>query len=345
MRIAELTGPHSFRLTEGTIGEPAPGEVQVRVEAVGVCGSDLHNFCEGSVGDTPSRFPMVLGHEPAGVVLKTGPGVSGWQPGDRAVLEPAIYCYHCEFCRSGHHNVCENLRFLSQPGDPGYFRDFVNLPAHNLLPLPEGLSFAEGTVFEPLAIVLHSMKFAQITMGDTVAVFGAGPIGVLTAAVAKLSGAGRVWSIDPVAHRREIALQMGADAVIDPRATDVVRELAKDTGQRGVDVAIDCATKGGSMNQCLHVTRNAGRVVYTGIPSEVKAELEFHVIRRKELALYTVRRSNHETDVALRMMKENFRLFAPMLTHNPPLEKIQGAFETLERYDDGVGKVVLKLGA
>ena len=344
MRVAELVAPHRFRLTEGQISAPAAGEVQVRVAAVGVCGSDLHNFIEGSVGDSPSVFPMVLGHEPTGVVLRTGAGVTGWQPGDKAILEPAIYCYHCEFCRSGRHNVCANIRFLSQPGDPGYFREFVNLPAHNMMPMPEGLSFAEGTVFEPLAIVLHSMQFAQITIGDTVAVFGAGPIGLLTAAVAKLSGAGRVWVIEPVAQRRELALQMGADAVVDPTQVDVRKFFEMETGKRGVDCAIDCATKGGSMNLCLHITRNAGRVVYTGIPSEVKIELEIHVIRRKELVLYTVRRSNHETDIALRMMKENFARFAPMLTHTIPLDGIQGAFETLERYDDGVGKLVLSVG-
>jgi L-iditol 2-dehydrogenase len=343
MRIAELLEPHRFRLAEGAIAEPGPGEVQVRVDSVGVCGSDLHNFLEGSVGDIPSQYPMVLGHEPTGVVVKTGAGVSGWQAGDRAALEPAVYCYHCEFCRSGHHNVCANLRFLSQPGDPGYFREFVNLPAGNLLPFPAGLSFEEATVFEPLAIILHSMKLAQITAGETVAVFGAGPIGLLTSAAAKLSGAGRVWSIDPVAHRREIALQMGADAVVDPSAVDPSAFIRNETGKRGVDIAFDCATKGGSMNHSLRVTRNAGRVVFTGIPSETSVDFEFHVARRKELAIFLTRRSNHESGIALRMMTENFRRFAPMLTHTRPMDGIQGAFEILERYADGVGKIVIKV--
>src|SRR5437763_16378558 len=123
---------------------------------------------------------MVLGHEPAGTVVKTGAGVTGWAVGDRAACEPALYCYHCEFCRSGHHNICANIRFLSNPGIPGFFREFVNLPADNLLAIPPAMSVEMATIVEPLAVALHSLKFACVQPGETVAVIGAGPIGLLT---------------------------------------------------------------------------------------------------------------------------------------------------------------------
>jgi L-iditol 2-dehydrogenase len=343
MKIAELIAPRQFRLADGPVPECGPGEVLVKVKAVGACGSDLHNFVEGSVGDIPSVFPMVLGHEPAGEVAGCGAGVTGWSPGDPVICEPAIYCYHCEFCRSGRYNVCANIRFLSQPGEPGYFREYVAIPAHNILPLPEGLSFEEGTVFEPLAIILHSMKIARLELGETVAVFGAGPIGLLTVAVARAAGAKRIWSVEPVGHRRELARQMGADAVVDPTAVDPSEFLLKDTGGRGVDAAFDCATKGGSINHCLRATRNGGRVVFTGIPSEATIDLEFHVARRKELALLNVRRSNDETGLALAMMRQDFRRFAPMLTHTRSIDQIQASFETLARYGDGIGKLVLQM--
>ena len=165
-----MVAPHRFRLVDGPIHDPAPGEVRVRVEAVGICGSDMHNFTEGSVGDTPSQFPMVLGHEPTGVVAKTGTAVTGWAPGDRVALEPAIYCYECEYCRSGRHNLCAAIRFLSVPPYPGFFSEYVNLPARNLLPLPAEVGFREGTLFEPLAVVLHSMKFAAIQPSETAVV-------------------------------------------------------------------------------------------------------------------------------------------------------------------------------
>jgi L-iditol 2-dehydrogenase len=310
---------------------------------VGICGSDTHYFAEGAIGDMACVYPMVLGHEPAGVVVKTGPGVSGWMPGDAAVLEPALYCYHCEFCLSGRHNVCSNLRFLSSAQDPGFFRELVNLPVHNLLPLPGNLSFSEGALVEPLAVVLHSMKFAAPQTGDTAAVFGAGPIGLLTIAILKLSGVSRIWAIEPVAERRERARLLGADAMVDPSAVDTVQQVLDDTGKRGVDFAIDCASKGDTTNQAIRSTRSAGRIVITGIPSEEYVRLASHVIRRKELTIYTVRRSNHDSAAALRLLADHSCRFAAILTHERPLSAVQSAFETCESYADGVGKFTLTL--
>jgi L-iditol 2-dehydrogenase len=343
MRVAELLGVRQFRLSDIPQPEPGPGEIRVRVGAVGLCGSDLHNYSEGSVGDMPCVYPMVVGHEPAGTVDKCGNGVTGWAPGDRAIFEPALYCYHCEFCLSGRHNICANLRFLSSTEDPGFLRDYVILPAHNVLPMPAHLSMDEGTVAEPLAVVLHSMKFAAIQPGETVVVFGAGPIGLLTIASLRMSGAGRIWVFEPVARRREIALQMGATAVFDPHQVDPVAEIARETGKRGVDVAIDCAAKEGTINLCLRVTRNGGRVVYTAIPSEASVSFDFHVARRKELALYNVRRSNHETETAIQLLAEHPEAFRPMLTHALPLEQVDRAFRILEKYDDGAAKIIIRL--
>lgn len=342
-RVAELIEPRRFHLRRRAEAEPGPGEVQARVRAVGICGSDRHYFLEGRIGDTPCVYPMILGHEPAGEIVRTGPGVTGWSPGDRVALEPAIYCYHCEFCLTGHHNVCANIRFLSTPGDPGFFREVVNLPAGNVLALPSNLGWAEATLFEPLAIILHSMQFVALRPGETAAVFGAGPIGLLTIAVLRLAGAGRILAVEPVAGRRELARRMGADAVLDPAQADPVGEILRETGQRGVDAAVDCAAQGGSVNQAIHVARRAGRVVITGIPSEVAVPIELHAARRKELALYNVHRSNHDSATALRLLSEQPGRFALIVTHLRPLEEIQGAFEMLERYEGGPGKVVIEL--
>jgi L-iditol 2-dehydrogenase len=203
------------------------------------------------------------------------------------------------------------------------------------------MSFDEGTLFEPLAVVLHSLKFADVRLGDTVVVFGAGPIGLLTIAVLKLSGAARVWAVEPVAHRREMAQAVGADEVLDYE--NAVPEITRATGGRGADATIDCAAKGGSVNASLHVTRNAGRVVYTAIPSEVRVDLEFHVARRKEIAIFNVRRSNHESELAVALMREHMPRLAPILTHRVPLERIQEGFAMLERYEDGVGKLIIRV--
>lgn len=341
MLVAELMAPHTFRLAQSEIEEPGPGEVQVRIDAVGVCGSDLHSFSEGAVGDTPAVYPMVLGHEPCGTVVKTGAGVTGWAPGDRAALEPAIYCYHCESCHAGRHNICANIRFLSQPGIPGFFRQFVNLPPENLFAIPPSVSDGVATLVEPLAVTMHSMQFAAVELGGTAVVFGAGAIGLLTIACLKLAGAGRIWAVDPVAHRRDLARHMGATEAIDPAQAEPGREIMAATGGRGVDCAIDCAAKQDTINQAIRAARHGGRVVLTGIHSGVMVPFEVSPMRRKELTIYNVRRSNHEMDAALRLIIERTSWFAPIVTHTRPMERIGDAFTIAESYTDGVGRMII----
>jgi len=343
MVVVQLTGPRTFRFDDMPAPDPGPGEIQATVKTVGICGSDLHNFTEGAIGDVKAAYPMVLGHEPIGTVLRTGVGVNGFEPGATVALEPAIYCYHCEFCRSGHHNVCAHLRFLSSSADPGFFREVVNLPAANVLPLPPSIGMNEGTLHEPLAVVLHSMTLAKPQIGETALVIGAGPIGLLTIAVLKLSGIQRVWTSEPLAHRRELARAVGADVVFDPREADPAAVVMNDTGRRGVDMVFDCAAKDDTVNQSLHAARNAGRVIITGIPAEVRLPVEYHMLRRKELAFLSVRRSNHDSDTALRLLAEYPQRFAPIVTHARPLAKIQATFEMLEGGRHDAGKVVLTI--
>jgi len=340
MRAAELTAPLTFQLAEMPIADPGPGEVQCRIESVGVCGSDLHAYNEGQVGGAPNAYPMLLGHEPAGVIVKSGAGVSGLSVGDRGALEPALYCYHCEFCLSGHHNVCANIRFLSTPHHPGFFRELVNLPVSNFAPIPVTLSFDQATLAEPLAIAMHSLRLAAIGARETVAVIGAGPIGLLTIAALRAIDAGRIWAIEPLAHRRELARAMGAHAALQPG--EAVEEILRATSQRGVDCAIDCAAAAGTVPQAIDLTRNAGRVVLTGIHSTPTFTVDASGMRRKELTLFNVRRSNNETEEALELLIAHPEWFAPLVTHTRPLDRIGEAFDLAGHYRDGVGKMVIR---
>ncbi len=342
MRQADLVAVRQFQIVEQGEQDPGPGEVQVRVQFVGACGSDLHNFSEGGIGPQRVRFPMVLGHEPAGLVLKTGAGVSGWSPGDRAAFEPSVFCYQCEFCRSGHHNLCTSLRFFSTH-EPGFFREVVNVPVGNLMPIPPNLSLHDATLFEPLSVALHTLRLAPVERGETVAVFGAGPIGLLTIGALRLAGVSRIWSIEPVAARRELALKVGADAALDPAEICPETQVMADTAKRGVDIVFDCATKGNSINQSLRVARRGGRVVLTGIASETLVGFEFHVMRVKELALFNVRRANREGEAAMELLHQHPERFLPIITHVRPFDEIQASFCMLEHYADGVGKLVMDL--
>jgi L-iditol 2-dehydrogenase len=340
MQAAELIAPHTFRFTDMPIDDPGPGEVQVRIESVGVCGSDLHAYTEGAVGSTPNVYPMLLGHEPAGTVLKTGAGVTGLAPGDRGALEPALYCYHCEFCLSGHHNVCANIRFLSTPTHPGFFRERVNLPVSNFCPIPATMSLDEAALAEPLAIAIHSLRLVSIRPDETVAVIGVGPIGLLTIAALRAARAGRIWAIEPLSHRRELARGIGADVALEPG--EAVEEILKGTGKRGVDCAIDCAAGPDTTSQAIQLARNAGRVAITGIHSTANVAMDGSGMRRKELTIFNVRRSNHETEEALELLQSHARWFSPVLTHNRPLDRIGEAFAIASEYRDGVGKMIVR---
>jgi L-iditol 2-dehydrogenase len=273
--------------------------------------------------------------------VRAGPGVTGWTAGDRAALEPALYCYHCEFCVSGRHNICERVRFQSSAGVPGFLREYVNLPAGNLLALPHDVELEQGTLFEPLAVVLHAMKFVALQPMETAAVFGAGPIGLLTIAVLKMSGAGRIWAIEPVGYRREMAIKAGADGAIDPLAVSATDEILRDTKGRRVDVTIDCAARQNSMNECAETTRNGGRLIVIGIPHQLESPFNWHLARRKELIIHNVRRSNRESETALQLLSEHADRFHSLFTHALPLEHVQSAFEMLRDHSDGAGKVVI----
>ncbi len=340
MRTAELTAPLTFRLAEMAIEHPEPGEVQVRIEAVGICGSDLHAYSEGAVGSTPNVYPMVLGHEPAGTIVKTGSGVTGLAPGDRGALEPALYCYHCEYCLRGLYNVCANVRFLSNPHHPGFFRELVNLPMNNFLPIPPALSSDEATLGEPLAVALHSLHLASITPGETVAVIGAGPIGLLTIAALRAAKAGRIFAVEPVPHRREMARVLGAQAAFEP--AEAVDEILSCTRRMGVDCVFDCAAGEDTTGQAIRMTRSAGRVVLTGIHSIPTIPMEGSTLRRKELAIFNVRRSNHESHEALQLLQSHPEWFRPLLTHKREIDRIDEAFVIASRYQDGVGKMIVR---
>ena len=333
MNVAQLTGRGQFTLVDQEPPKPGPGELLMRVSAVGICGSDMHAFSEGGVGDSPCQYPMVLGHEPSGVVEAVGEGVTGWGRGDRASMEPAIFCYHCKFCLAGHNNLCENLRFMSTAAVPGFFREMVTLPAINVFPIQPATSLEAATLVEPLAVILHTFDLGSFQAGESAVVAGAGPIGLLTIALLKLMGASRIWAVEPLKHRRDMAKAMGADEVLTPGEFSELRRVA--------DIAFDCAAHGETVNQCLYALKGFGRLVLTGIHAEKRLDLDIHLMRRTELRLYCVRRSNTEAHEACRLLEEHLSLFEPMITHKRKLHDIEAAFRLNHNYEDGVVKMLI----
>ena len=341
MRSIQLLAPGILEEREmAQPPDPGYGEVTVRIRAVGVCGSDLHWYQDGRVGEYPATYPQVLGHEPAGEIIVTGPGVHDFAAGDHVVIEPSITCGHCEHCLKGFHNNCIRGVFMGGPAHPGMFREYATIPAANCTAVPPAMPWATATLVEPLAVMAHMLELIRIEPGDTVAVTGAGPIGMLCAATARASGASRVFIADRLAYRLKLALGMGADCAIDTTAQSLIETVMDATNGRGVDVVIEAAGSSETVNAGIRMARLGGTVMLIGILSELFPKIDIHTAMMKELKLQTLKRSNHRAGDALKLLS---RISTSLITHHLPLQATPKAFDMLTHYTGGVGKAIIEI--
>ena len=343
MKAMRLYAPRDLRLDGVPEPEPGPGEVLVRIRAVGVCGSDVHYYVDGHIGDTWAPYPFVLGHECAGEIAALGPGVEGPPSGTRVAVDPAIPCGECEVCLEGNPNCCPDVGFLSTPPVPGALSEWIVHPAHLCVPLPDALDFADGAMLEPLGVVVHALTLAKVRPGDTVAVLGAGPIGLLAVRLAQRSGASAVYLSEPIPARRALAAEMGASAVCDPGAVDPAGWLLERTRGRGVDVAIEAAWGGEAVGQAVRMARYAGRVVVVGIPRDDRVAFPANAARRKGLTILMSRRMKHTYPRAIVLVERGVIDVRTPITHRFPLERAAEAFELVASLQDGVVKAMIEV--
>lgn len=322
--------------------DPAHGEVTVRIRAVGVCGSDMHWYQDGRIGEIPAVYPQVLGHEPAGEVIAVGAGVHEFKNGDRVVIEPSVTCGHCEYCLRGQHNHCVSGVFLGGPQAPGLFREYATIPAANCTLFDPKLDYGIATLAEPIAVMMHMLELIEIRAGGTVAVTGAGPIGMLCAAIAKASGARCIFVADRLQYRLALAKEMGADITINTATESLVETVMDATHGRGADVVLEAAGSPEMVNAGIRMARMGGVVMMIGILSELYPKIDVHTAMGKELRLQTLKRSNHRAQQALDLMATG-KISTSLITHRLPLGSTPRAFEMLNRYEDGVGKIVVEL--
>jgi len=344
MITSRLYGIRDLRVERAPIPTPGPEEVLLKIAAVGTCGSDVHYYLEGGIGDAIVTDPITMGHEFSAWVAGLGEGVEGLETGQLYAVEPAIPCGHCEYCEHGHPNLCPNVKFCGTPPIDGVFAEYAVMPAENCFPLPDGFSPAEGAILEPLGIAIHTVDLAHLKVGQTIAVLGAGPVGLLTAAVAKAAGAGTIYITEPLAHRREFAMNYCAGAAFNPDEEDVVAAIMKATNGRGVDVAFEAAGAAETPDQAAHVARPGGKVVVVGIPSDNTMTMTASVVRRKGLTIKLVRRMKHTYPRAIRMVQKGIVDVKPLATHFFPLERINEAFELVAGYEDGVLRAIIQMG-
>ncbi|HEY5628093.1 MAG TPA: alcohol dehydrogenase catalytic domain-containing protein [Candidatus Limnocylindrales bacterium] len=285
MRVARLHGAGDIRVGDEPVPTPGPGEVLVRVSAVGICGSDLHWYEETSIGDAVLERPLVLGHEAAGVIA------SGPRAGTRVAIDPNLPCGHCDTCARGLPHLCPAVRFLGHSTTDGAMRELMAWPEARLVPIPDSIDDEAGAMLEPLGVAIHALRLAEMRPGDTVGVFGAGPIGRLLIRLALASGASAVVATDRLPHRVEAARADGATAALvdGGREIDLLREAL---GGRPLDTAVEIAGDDDAVRTAAALVRPGSRVVVAGIPAGDTTGIPASLLRRKGLDLRFSRRMN-----------------------------------------------------
>jgi L-iditol 2-dehydrogenase len=284
MRAARLHAVGDLRVSDEPVPVPGPGESLVRVTAIGICGSDLHWWDEGGIGDAVLARPLVLGHEAAGVIA------AGPRAGERVAIDPAVPDGTCASCRRGYFNLCTHMRFAGHGGQDGAMREFLAWPTELLHPLPDTVSDDGGAVLEPLGVAIHAGDLGHLPLGGSAVVAGCGPIGLLLIQVLRAAGAASVTAFEPLPHRREAALGRGADVALDPADADAAT-LADLLGE-GADVAFEVAGNDGGVQLAMDAVRPGGRVVLAGIPADDGTRFRASTARRKGLTIAMVRRMN-----------------------------------------------------
>ena len=323
MKTLRLHGKRDLRLHDEPPPTPDARELLVRVTAVGLCGSDLHWFLEGGIGDVVLTRPLILGHEFVGTVE------SGPRAGERVVVDPAIPCGRCPICLAGNRNLCVEMRFAGHGATDGGLRTLMTWPQSHAYRLPDSLSDAEGALLEPLGVALHALALGQVQPGMTAGVCGCGPIGLLIVQLLHMIGATTIGATDRLAHRVVAAEAMGATHALqaqgmsaDPMFVDQL------SGGCGVDVVFEVAGDEAALEQAVSIVRPGGRLVILGIPDDDRTCFTASTARRKGLTILLCRRME-PTDLprALRLAETGRVALRPLVSERYALSEWQAAFD------------------
>ena len=326
MKALRLHGVGDLRLADEADPVPGPAEALVRVTAVGICGSDLHWFDESGIGDAVLTKPLVLGHEAAGVI------VDGPRTGQRVALDPQVPCGSCETCAAGRGHLCPQVRFLGHSVNDGAMSELLAWPVANLVPRPDAITDVAGAMLEPLGVGIHALRLARVRPGDSVGVFGCGPIGLLLIQLARVSGATTVVATDRLPHRVEAARRLGAVAALVEDGSE--RHVLLDaTAGRGVDAAIEIAGEDDAIDTAITLTRPAGTVVVAGIPAGNHSTIASSLARRKGLDLRFSRRMSRAYPRAIALVGAGLVDVSSLVSHRFAIADFEAAFRTAVRRD------------
>jgi len=339
MKAAVLYGVRDLRLEDVPKPEISDNEVLIRVNASGICGTDIHIYR----GEWKTNTPIILGHEFSGVIADVGREVKGLNIGDPVVAEPNIPCGSCYFCRMSERNYfCENLEATGVTVN-GAFAEYVKIVASNVYRLPKRYNLDEAALIEPLACCVRGIDQAEIKAGDTVAIIGAGPVGLILLQLALQSGASMVIQTDMEDSRLSLAKELGADHTINVTKEDPIESIKELTDGYGVDVAIEAVGKPEAITQAMRATRRGGKLVIFGVsPEDAVWKVRPFELYDKELTIKTSYRSPYTFQRAVKIAVSGRVRLKPLISHVFKLDDIHRAFEVAEKRLEGAVKVLVK---
>ena len=343
MKTAVMTQLQHVEIQQREVPKPGAGEVLVKIEYVGICGSDLHYYESGRIGDFIVNYPFVLGHEAAGTVVEAGSGVTHIKPGDRVALEPGRTCGKCEFCRQGKYNLCRDVEFFATPPIDGVFQEYVVHEAALCFKLPDHVSSMEGALIEPLAVGMHAAMQGGARLGQTAVVTGAGCIGLVTLLSLKAMGVSRVIVADIMEKRLEKALELGADAVINGKNEDTAARILELTGGRGFDLGIETAGSEITASQLIQGAAKGACVVFVGYSASGEMELPVSKALDKELEFKTVFRYRNIYPMAIEAVASGKIAIKDIVTDSFELDDIQNALDACVKNKADIVKGVIKV--
>lgn len=344
MKVAVMNGIGKMGFVEREVPQPADNEVLVKLEYVGICGSDMHYYETGRIGDYVVEPPFVLGHEPGGVVVEVGKDVKHLKVGDRVALEPGKTCGHCEFCKEDKYNLCPDVVFFATPPVDGVFQEYVAHEAALCFKLPDNVDTMEGALIEPLAVGFHAANQGGAHAGQTAVVFGAGCIGLVSMMALKAEGVSKVYVVDIMQKRLDKAMELGATEVINSMDTDVMAEIARLTEGKGADLIIETAGMEITTRQAIHIAKKGATIVLVGYSKTGEMTLPMSLALDKELTFKTVFRYRHIYPMAIEAVASGKVNLKGIVSNVFDFDDIQNAMDKSISDKANIVKSVVKIG-
>jgi L-iditol 2-dehydrogenase len=343
MKAAVLTGIRQMELTE--LPEPSirkDNDVLLKLERVGVCGSDVHYYETGRIGSQVVAYPHIVGHECTATVKATGSAVTRVKAGDEVVIDPAISCQYCDQCKKGRKNTCRNLKFLGCPGEvSGCLCEYIIMPGDCCFPTNGAITLEQGILCEPFAIGVYAVEQAQMPREAQAAILGSGPIGLSCLVAAQVQGLKTIYMTDKIKERMEIAKKAGAVWVGNPDREDIVKSVL-DQQATGMDVVFECAGQQETLDEAIELLKPGGKLMLIGIPRSERISFTVDKMRRKEITIINVRRQSDCTQSAIDLIASGKAKVDFMLTHRFKVEQVRDAFDLVAGYRDGVIKALIE---